>query len=111
MKISIHKKLIEKVKAFNQKADKKTAKSIVKILKSVTRRDAYLHNLFTKMNTHIEEEKYEEFRSDMEEFWSYYGKMYGRTKEEVKSIYNKMLRKKEKKEEKKDGKDTGTNEK
>lgn len=109
MNISIHKKLIEKVKSFNQKADRRTAKSIVKILRSVSKRDVYLHNLFNRMNDHIEAEEYEEFRNDIEEFWVYYGKMYGRTKDEVKSLYNKLLRKNKKKEEKKNGSDTGNN--
>ena len=98
MKISVHKKLIAKVKAFNQKADRKSGMAIIKILKGVTSRShPYFYHLFSRMQKHLDKEEWEKFREDLDDFWAYYGKLYGKTKEEIQKTYNKIMRKKEKK--------------
>ena len=92
MRITIHKKLVAKVRDFHYKADKKTATALVKVLKRSSKRNAYFYHLFSRMEREAREERFDDFRKSMDEFWAYYGKLYGKTKDEIKSIYQKVLK-------------------
>lgn len=94
MKITIHRKLVEKVRDFQKKADRKTATALVKILKKSSKRNAYFYMLFSRMEKEAKDERFGDFRKSMDEFWAHYGKLYGKTKDEIKGIYEKVLRRK-----------------